>query len=258
MITEKIGIIGTGHLGLSIIQKLLEKGYNKNNLLLTHKNNPKTIKKLKQLKLTENITTNQILINNSDILILTIPPQNFHELDKLIFEKSKIIISFMASITNKQIQEQTKQKKIIRVLPTGPDTILNETAIAGLYPPNKKVEQLLKTLKIEYYPIQNDTEMNIMTIAACLPAAYSIINPQEKENKKAIQKFAKQFKYLPEISLKAEKIVPETNQEEYIKKMSTPGGITEEIVNSLKQNDSLYIALEKGLRRVETLQNDMK
>lgn len=42
----------------------------------------------------------------------------------------------MAGIPIDEIKKQTGSDNVLRIMPTGPDTILNSNAIAGVYPEN--------------------------------------------------------------------------------------------------------------------------
>ena len=119
----KITIIGCGNMGLIYARAFLK--YNilsKENLLLAEKNE---IRKLELLKLGVGQVTvvNDSKIAESDIIIIAVKPQDFEELSKELkplLNKAKCIISIMAGMKIKQIEQALNNLNIIRAMPNSP------------------------------------------------------------------------------------------------------------------------------------------
>ena len=75
----------------------------------------------------------------------------------------------MAGITIDELQKQTGSSNIIRIIPTGPDTICDETAIAGAYPQQDITDYIFDLLGFDVYNVKNEDELKYMSVAGCLP-----------------------------------------------------------------------------------------
>lgn len=252
---NKIGIIGAGNIGLSLISKLLEKGYPEDKIKLTYRGSIFTFEKLYDNNLVDMISDNSRIVDESDIIILSVPPQSFKQIGNFNISDDKLVISFMAGVSIDDIEKQTGSSNVVRIIPTGPDTIIDSTCIAGAYPSNTLAEELFKLLDMDYYIVSCEDDMDLMVLAGCLPAVYCKVDADEPENIDAIEKIAGECTEFIELSQKAKNLVPTDNKDEFIEKFSTPGGITEAIIRSLDEGNNLYDSLLKGLERNKEVSN---
>ncbi len=250
---NKIGVIGAGHIGRALILKLLEKGFPYENIQLTYNGSIFTFSDIADNNLIDMISSNAEIVKSSSILILSVPPQSFKPIGDFNLDKDTLVISFMAGISSDEVKKQTGSDNVVRIIPTGPDTIMNSHAIAGVYGESKVAEELFDLLDIDYYVLDDEEKMNYMAIAGCLPAVYCRIDPESDENREAVDKISEDFPEFKEIAEKCEKLVPDEGREEFIKSFSTPGGITEAIFIRLNNGRSMYHALMRGLERNEEL-----
>ncbi|MBE6494160.1 MAG: hypothetical protein E7Z84_06100 [Methanosphaera stadtmanae] len=249
ILNKNIGIIGAGNIGQALTCQLVNKNFPKNQIRISHNNSNATTEKLRRLSLENIVTNNQEIIEKSDIIIFSVKPQDFKKMPKFETNSKQKIISFMAGIEVENLIEKTNNEDIIRVIPTGPDTIINSSAIAGLYPNDNFTSQLLNFLDIQFYVVKNNYQMDLMTLVGCLPAVYCICDPTSEENMNAIVKIADDFPEFIDASLKTIPLVPKENKGAFVKKVSTPGGVTEAIITSLREGNSLYDSLLKGIER---------
>ena len=113
---NKLGIIGAGNIGLSLILKLLEKGYPEDNIKLTYRGSIFTFEKLYDNNLVDMISDNARIVDESDIIILSVPPQAFKQIGDFGITDDKLVISFMAGISIDEIKKQTGSNNIIRII----------------------------------------------------------------------------------------------------------------------------------------------
>lgn len=250
---NKIGIIGAGNIGRALIIKLLEKGFSEENIKLTYNGSIFTFEKLYDNNMVDMISDNSRIVQESDILILSVPPQVFKQLGKFNLDEDKLVISFMAGVSSDVIKQQTGSGNVVRVIPTGPDTIINSQAIAGVFGENKLAEDIFKLLDLDYYVVSEEDDMDIISIAGCLPAVYCKISPDSDENEYAVNKISENLPEFRDIAGKCEKLVPQENRDEFIESFATPGGVTECIIKSLDDGDTLYEALMKGVSHSRNL-----
>jgi pyrroline-5-carboxylate reductase len=79
---------------------------------------------------------------------------------------------------------------------------------------------------------------------------------ESSENKEAVDKLSENFPLFKKLSYKASLLVPTDNKDEFVKKVSTPGGVTQKILSSLDNGESLYDSLIIALDYIDKL-NDM-
>ena len=117
---EKIGIIGLGNMGESIMKTLIKEGFKKEALFFTEikRERASQIEKIYGLKCTKNLVE---LVKKADYVVLAIKPQDakqvIHAIASYLNDK-KIVISIMAGITTSNILSLAgKPLKIVRVMP---------------------------------------------------------------------------------------------------------------------------------------------
>jgi pyrroline-5-carboxylate reductase len=159
----------------------------------------------------------------------------------------------MAGITVDAIKKQTGSNNVVRIIPTGPDTISNSTAVAGVYGENKLAYDLFDLLDFDYIVVDDEDKMNYITIAGCLPAIYCRVDPDSEDNIEAVSKISEDFPEFYDLAKKCEKLVPDENKEEFVSNVTTRGGVTQAIINGLISGKSLYDSLMLGIERNKEL-----
>jgi len=141
----------------------------------------------------------------------------------------------------------------VRMMPSGPDSILEGKGIAAIYPHNQALSQVLQGLGLRVFELAAEEQMHIFTAGICLPAALLASGEDEETEEKACRSLSRQYSDFPEIFSWARSVLPhlerEEDKEDYIRKMATSGGITEGIVKSLERGDDLLMALKQGIER---------
>jgi pyrroline-5-carboxylate reductase len=105
----QIGIIGCGHLGRTLARRLVDTNFPPENLRVSYGGKPSTLDKIREADLEKNLAVNEEICSKSDLIFITIRPQNFQELKKLFYPKQAgrhrqgLIISCMASVSTTNI-----------------------------------------------------------------------------------------------------------------------------------------------------------
>ncbi|RAP51746.1 MAG: hypothetical protein BZ138_04455 [Methanosphaera sp. rholeuAM270] len=246
---NKIGVIGAGNIGRAIILKLLEKNYPYDNICLTYNGSIFTFNSIYDNNLVDMISSNSEIVKISSILVLAVPPQSFKLIGDFNLDDDTLVISFMAGIKTEDIMEQTGSANVVRIIPTGPDTIMNSEAVAGVYGDNEIAESLFELLDIDYVKVDDEENMDYVAIAGCLPVVYCKVSPDSNECREAINMISEDFPDFKVLAKKCEKLVPENNHEEFINKFTTPGGVTQAILNGFLAGKSVYDSLLLGIER---------
>lgn len=256
----KIGIVGCGHLGQAIAASLVNHGFFTKNLYLSHNGNPYTAAKIERLGLTSCISENGKISNDTDIVFLTVKPQDIIDLQEMVFAKNILVVSCIAGLST-EILKRIFNTPVSRIMLSGPDTIISERGIAAMYPYNKLAGFILEKMRLHLFEASNEQDIDIFTTGVCLPAAL-LLAENEITIKAAIQEISEDYAAFSDIYKWAQGVLPFFNtaneEEEYIAKMITPGGVTEIIVNSLKSGDRFITALRKGMTRLQGLSEEIR
>lgn len=146
----KLGVIGFGNMGSSIINGLISQKVLRRDNIFVYDIDRSKLKNVK-VKVKKN---NEELVKDSDVIIIAVKPKDafflFEEIKEYLTEK-KVLISIMAGIGIKRIEESIgKDIPIIRIMPN-----LNVKVNSGVivYCSNKKGKKYEKIVKKLFSPV---------------------------------------------------------------------------------------------------------
>ncbi len=106
---------------------------------------------------------------------------------------------------------------------------------------------------LRVFELSDEEMMHAFTVGVCLPAALLVAGRKEKSVAQAARIIEKEYPGFEEIYVWAKDVLPnfdsDEEREEYVKRMSTKGGITEAIVNSLNSGSTFLTALRCGIAK---------
>lgn len=249
--TRTIGIIGAGHLGRTLAAVLRDNGSPADRILVSYGGNPATLDALRQAGLEKNICDNQEICKRASVIFVTVRPQSVAALDNIPFRKESLVVSCMAAIPRSLLRERWGFD-VVRMMPSGPDTLREKNGIAGIYPENPILRGLLEGAGIRVFDLPDEEMMQVFTAGVCLTAA--ILAAREMDLDAEIPALSRKYPLIAEMCPWAKSVLPaflsDSEREAYIMKMSTKGGITEAVVNSIRSGASLADAMEAGVARV--------
>jgi pyrroline-5-carboxylate reductase len=258
---DTIGIIGYGHLGRTIAEKLLEHGFPKNKLMLSYGGSSITFRKIKMAGLLENISDNKEVCRKSSIIFITVRPQAFKELKWLTFPSYALVVSCMAGISSDTLRK-VLGIDVFRMMPSGPETIKANKGIVAVYPHNYTLTRILSNMGLRVYELPSEEMMHKFTVGVCLPAALIVARKRGLNTEQAVRIIEKEFPEFAAIYTWAKDVLPNFNSEkerdEYVEKMSTRGGVTEVIVDSLNSGNMFYDALADGIAKSKAIDADVR
>ncbi|MFB0920102.1 MAG: NAD(P)-binding domain-containing protein [Oscillospiraceae bacterium] len=251
----KVGIVGCGHLGQAIAQSLIAHGLAKENLLISYRGNPLTYQKLEAKGLAPCLADNKRLFAEAGIILVITKPNDIPEFEGSFASDRSMIVSCMAGVPVELLNGIFK-KEVYRMMFSGPDTISSEKGVAAAYPRHEYLEHLTSVLNLKYIQIDAEKDMDTFTAGVCLPAALLKLNNPDACSE-AIGRVKTEFPLLSELYTWAASAVPDfrdnTETEQYIEKMTTKGGITEAIINSIQNGVTLDAALIMGIARTKEI-----
>lgn len=253
---QQIGIIGCGHLGRTLAQVLLENHFPKENLRVSYGGSFTTLESIRKSGLLENITDNDQLCKKSDLILIALKPQNFKELKKLVFPKRAVVVSCMAGIAVKAFQS-VLGIDVFRIMPSGPDTILKKKGIVALFPYQDLLGRFLFEMGFKVYQVEQEEDLHTFTAGVCLPAALLAAKKLNGTIDNTILEIEKDYPDFGTIYQWAINALPnletEAEKDEYIRKMTTKGGITECMIDSIYKNEGFLRAIKKGIARSKAI-----
>nr|WP_319376332.1 NAD(P)-binding domain-containing protein [uncultured Methanoregula sp.] len=249
---ETIGIIGAGHLGMSLADALISHGFPRENLLISHAGSPATRAAIIDAGLENNLSGNREICGRSSVIFITVRPQSVATLEGLPFPRDGLVISCVAGIPRASF-EKSLGIEVIRMMPSGPDTIRHNKGIAAICPGHTKLAGLLSGMGLDVRVLPEEESMHVFTAGVCLPAAILAYRATGREPDDGIFKAGHEFPLLAGMYAWAKEVVPDfasrSDEEIYIAKMCTPGGVTSAIVLSIRSGNSLSVALRAGITR---------
>ncbi len=267
----KVGFIGGGNMGSSLIGGLRQQRINASDIMVAD-NNPQTCHALAEKWGVVCTTDATQVAANVDILVLAVKPQHMKSLLQEIadhFQPSKtMLISIAAGITCTQIKHWIAQNdcQLVRAMPNTP--ALLGVGITGLYatdqvstPRQQQAEQLLHTVG-ECVWLKEESLMDIVTalsgsgpayffylMEALIKGATSLGLPEEIASKLTLQTALGSAK----MALHAH---PNEDVAQLRAKVTSKGGTTEEGIKVLKDGkleDLITKTLSKAAQRGKTL-----
>ena len=127
MINKKIGIIGCGNMGEAILARLSEKFEKSTMIMVSEFDAARRDYIFEKYKIIVSVDNN-LVVKNSDIIILAVKPKDVEELLKgeiaIGASRKKLIISIAAGVTTKRIESILgKDVPVIRMMPNMPALI---------------------------------------------------------------------------------------------------------------------------------------
>ena len=247
-----IGIIGCGHLGRAIALQLVSGGFPLDRLRVSRGKSDGSLQKILNAGLGPCLAGNEEICRDCSIIFICVRPQSLPELQPLTFSRNALVVSCMAGVSSPAIR-RLLGVDAVRMMPSGPDSIIEGEGIAAIYPHNNALSQVLQGLGLRVFELSAEEQMHIFTAGICLPAALLASGEGEEAGEKACRSLSRQYSDFPEIFSWARDVLPhfekEADKMAYIEKMATRGGITEAIVRSLAMGDDLTAALKNGIDR---------
>ena len=239
----KLGIIGLGKMGSSILSGIIKSSiYNKNEILLFDINeNIKTTLLNDGFLFSDN---EEQLLENVEMVIIAIKPQMFNVLKQLKFTNSNlVVISIAAGKTISNLKEIFGNNKYIRVMPNTPALISSgATAIARDENVDEdtfnKVKKIFESIGI-VEEISEDKMNEIIPVNGSMPAylyyfvkAFIDAAVEEGIDYEVAKRLA------CESVIGSSKMILETNKsiDELIKDVCSPGGATLEGLYVFNEN----------------------
>lgn len=162
--TDVIGYLGVGHFASYTIAALRNCGHD--GRIVLSPRNAQTAASLAAGQSCEIAASNQAVIDASDIVVLSVRPDQLSVLlDGLAFRKSQVILSAIAGVTIQQLRESGElPNEIVRFLPSS--FIEFSEPFWPAYPANDRIEKLLGACG-KLIIFDNEDQFDAALLASC-------------------------------------------------------------------------------------------
>ncbi len=256
-----VGIFGAGHLGQAVTSALLKAGLPREQLVLCHTGSAKTAAALTAAELGDRAVTPAELLAAAKIVLYLVRPQAANAIAGLPMRPGALLVSFLAGTGLARIPAAVAQNQRVRVMVSDPDTLAKQNGIAAMFPENALVQAMLQALGLSVLVLPSKDRFQAFTaMGPCLPMAAAWClghdRPIDHDGLLALgERYG--FSDYPEMIAWALEICPKglarEELNEYLNQAATPGGVTEAVLNGLRDGDAIAAALERGIRRCEEL-----
>jgi pyrroline-5-carboxylate reductase len=260
-----LGVFGAGHLGGALAGGLLRANFPADRLLVCHGGSAETARRLEAEGLSERVKPAAELVRVSRIVLYCVRPQGRAAIGGLPLAADALLVSFLAGTPLAAIPVGAAPGRRVRVMPSNPETFAAGTAIAGTWPGgNPVVEELLRALQVELFPLQAEDDVHAFTaLGVCLPIMFACARafgtPYDDAGLAAcaagngLRDFGRILSWARGVE---PRFATTAEQDAYLAKAATPGGVTEAMVVRLRAGGSLPTALEAGVRRSRELSGE--
>ena len=248
----KLGFIGTGKIASAVITGICSSKISFKKILISERNKSISQKLKKKYKKIIIVKDNQKIIDTSDWVFLSITPVVGEKIIKnLKFRSNQTIISFISTITLKQLKKAIKVKsKIVRAIPLPPISL--KKGPVPIYPPNKKVkfffDKIGSTIEIK----NEKSSINFWSTSGMMAPFYELLRVMTNWLVKRGVKRDNAQKYITSLFLAlSEDAVANSKKDlkHLVKESQTPKGLNEQGVKELSRA-GFYKTLEKTLNSI--------
>jgi pyrroline-5-carboxylate reductase len=262
---QTVGIFGAGHLGRAIAKSLLGLGLPRNQIVLCHRGTQATRHQLSEDGLDALVVDPERLVSRSRILLYLVRPEHHDAIRKYRVRAHTLFVSFLAGIPLKCIRAGVAEDNRVRVMTSAPDTLRRRHGLAALYATHaaasKPIMEILESMGLHIVVLPQETDIHAFTaLGPCLPIALtywmSLGNTvDELEILETAHRHA-----LPECNailqwaFSAQPLsLSNDERDQYLTQAVTPGGVTEAIINAIKDGLRFSQALDRGIERSREL-----
>ena len=248
----KLGFIGTGKIASSVIIGICKSRISFNKILISPRNKliaQSLKKKFKKVVISKN---NQEIVNSCNWVFLSVTPTVGERIIKnLKFRSNQTIISFISTITLKQLKKMIKTKSIIiRAIPLPPISL--KKGPVPICPPNKKVKNFFNKIGTTVEVKNEKSSINFWSTSGMMAPFYELLSVMTNWLVKRGVKRSNAQKYITSLflALSEDAVVNSRKHLKYlVKESQTPKGLNEQGVKQLTK-EGFYKSLEKTLNSI--------
>ena len=248
----KLGFIGTGKIASSVITGIFKSNISFSKIIISKRNKSIAQKLAKNFKRVSIAKNNQEIVDSCNWVFLSITPTVGQKIIKdLKFKSNQTIISFISTISLKQLKKDIKVKaKIVRAIPLPPISL--KKGPVPICPPDKKVKDFFNKIGTTVEIRDEKSSINFWSTSGMMASFYELLRVMtDWLVKKGVKRNDAQ-KYITSLflALSEDAVVNSKKDLKYlVKESQTPKGLNEQGVKELTKA-GFYKSLEKTLNSI--------
>ncbi|WP_082715846.1 pyrroline-5-carboxylate reductase family protein [Burkholderia sp. BDU5] len=263
MTSQRIGIVGAGHLGVALASRLIDVGFDRGNVWLGHRGSQKSYTTSATSGVEDRLVDVDAVMQNCDVILYTVRPIDYGMISNYKLSDGQIIISFLAGVSLSRLSGVVHGSgSIARAIISAPDTISSGQALGVTCGDmNENARDLFESMVTHILNLQSDNHFEPITVlGACLPFILMYCDfigaaVSDREILKCAEEYglgewggvidwARRVRH---VNLKKNEI------ENYVNQCATPGGIAESIMNSLRLHGDFARTVREGIEHAQTM-----
>ncbi len=266
--TLKIGFIGVGNLGQAVMKAFIDSGVvSRENIRIANRTERKLERVAAEFQV-RSVPTNEQLIDECDVVILGIKPQDLYQAIEPIsssFHSDHVVMSLAAGVSLSSLQKLIPSaEKILRVMPNTAAKIRRSVTAYAATPKCQPIlpwiEELLGTMGV-VVPVEDGEMMQSLTVAASSGIGFlyelMIYWKEWLEERGIDSDTAKKITVQTFAGAAAmAEIAPDTSLDELQRKVTSLKGVTAAGLDSMRELEierTLRISFEKASMRDKEL-----
>ncbi|PLX29068.1 pyrroline-5-carboxylate reductase [Candidatus Parcubacteria bacterium] len=257
----KVGIIGFGNIGHILYERLVD-AVSQDDVFVYDKNK----EKIPSNGIIKHVDDVNDLVRKVDVVLFAVKPQSLETLCETISEdvSEKLIVSVMAGVTLRRLQELSGAKRIVRTMPNLPikygKGVIGWVASEDVSPDEKVfIENILDTMGHEVEILEEEKINNITALSGSGPAYffYLVELLAKKAEDSGFSKDEAQEIAVTTLVGSAELLKKDDKTaREWREAVTSKGGTTEAALSYMEENnfDTIFLqALDEARKRAEDL-----
>ena len=253
----RLGFVGTGVITSAIVTGLCTLPETIGPILVSARNKEKAEKLSNNFANVKIATTNQEIIDHSEVVVLAILPHQREEiLSELEFKEDHTVINLLAGITNSDVATLVSPaKRLIRAVPL--PCVAQHVGPIAIYPPDEIGNRVFGTLGT-VVAVNKESQLETLSIITALMAPYYALletvitwaDQEDVDRKQAADYSAAMFAALSVMSREVE----DGNLDVLVQESKTPGGLNEKAMKTILANGGFNpwaISLEAVKQKIE-------
>lgn len=234
----KLGFIGIGRIACAVVKGLGTSNIKNTTINLSPRNDKNSSYLAKKFSNVNRLESNQLVLDNSDIIFISVPPKVSKEiLNSLKFKETHTVISFIPFLIFSELIEAVRPAgKVSRAIPL--PTVVNHNCPIPILNSDKTITKLISYIG-EPLLLENENQLHVLwTLTGFIVSFYDLLKElsawtrSNGVNEKIANKYIVDMFHSLTFSAK------EGNQidfDELVKHASTPNGLNEQALKEFQE-----------------------
>jgi pyrroline-5-carboxylate reductase len=263
MMGPRIGIVGTGHLGVAIASRLVDVGFERGRVWLGHRGSQASHAISAAAGMADRLAHVDEVIRHCDVLLYSVRPADYTMLSAYALRDGQSVISFLAGVSLERLSAVVRgHGALTRAIISAPDTIARGQSLGVTYGgADARARALLDAMGTRLLAVPSEDRFEPVTVlGTCLPfilmyCEHLDIAVREDDIVQSATAFG--LGEWREIIAWAHRVKPgrpsAEEVERQVNRSATPGGIAEKIMRSLREHGDFARTVQDSVEHARTM-----